>query len=55
MFQISEVQKSPAFNGRLSYLALRGFGRWLTRRLLIDCVFENSAIAMLASIGEISK
>jgi hypothetical protein len=24
MFQISEVQESPAFNGRLSFLTLRG-------------------------------
>ena len=25
MFQISEVQESPAFNGRLSFLTLRAF------------------------------
>jgi len=26
MFQISEVQESPAFNGRRSFLTLRGSG-----------------------------
>jgi len=28
MFQISEVQESPAFNGRLSFLTLRDSNLW---------------------------
>jgi hypothetical protein len=45
MFQISEVQESPAFNGRLSFLTLRVGGQ---------CPLPNSGDDTGAKEGEYS-
>ena len=54
MFQISEVQESPAFNGRRSFLTLRGIRSDQAKRLKA-LERENTRLKKLVAEAELDK
>jgi hypothetical protein len=49
MFQISEVQEAPAFNGRRSFLALRGPERCYSTELEISTISAQGHLAEICN------